>query len=81
MPRVVMPRKCPECSGPTRCEQAMTTESRLTANALDATYAALDREQRAAGPVAENPDHWSNWQTRGDGYGDTACGMQLKKGD
>ena len=28
-----------------------------------------------------NPDHWSNWETRGDGYGETnAAGMPFRGG-
>ena len=72
------------------------TELKLLANALNATYAALDREVApetvstavCSTPVAApllperdpDPTHWSNWRTRGDGYGDTACGMPFKTG-
>ena len=34
-----------------------------------------------AGPLDPDPTHWSNWRTRGDGYGDTAGGMPLKTGE
>ena len=62
------------------------TELKLLAN----MYAALDKAMPLdaqpappAPPPERDPDptHWSNWRTRGDGYGDTAGGMPFKKGD
>ena len=50
----------------------------------DSTFAAPDRLDFGGGretALDPDPTNWSNWRTRGDGYGDTACGMPFKTGE
>ena len=66
-----------------RAREALTTKESAAQQAGSARPPLVRSGSRSSPAAAapQNPDHWSRWETRGDGYGETSMGLPLRKGE